>query len=77
MKTKEVSQKQLTAITCECGFIVSGSSEEHARANLKQHRKYALHKRQMMMKKEISTRSVSASGAIIIQPKSLEGANQS
>ena len=71
MKTEEVSQKQLTAITCECGFIVSGSSEEHARANLRQHKKYALHKRQMLMKREISDKSVSKSGAVIIIPKSL------
>ena len=38
-------------VTCECGWIVRGTSIIHAEANLKLHKKSKLHKKLMEMKK--------------------------
>jgi hypothetical protein len=39
-------------IRCECGFIVKGKSENHAKSNMKTHKKSRLHKRLIKTKKE-------------------------
>ena len=37
----------MVQIICECGIVIAGTSEKHARANLKQHKKTKEHKLQL------------------------------
>ena len=48
MKTKTIKQKRnKTNVVCECGIKVFGNSDINAVANLKQHMKSKLHKKQL------------------------------
>jgi len=49
LKRKE---KIPVCITCECGAMVFGSSQDHANANLKLHKKSKKHKMIMEFKKK-------------------------
>ena len=66
----QISLRQKTAIKCECGFMITGNSEAHAKTGLKQHRKSALHKRLIELNNNISNGSVKdISGSHLIKLK--------
>lgn len=66
MKNKEAKTlKQRTAIKCNCGYIVTGNSEDNARANLKLHLKSNKHKRLVSMNQDYS------SGALVVSADNL------
>jgi len=44
-------KKDRTEVRCECGYVIKGSSINHAEANLKIHKQSKLHKKLMEMKK--------------------------
>ncbi|KKN12895.1 hypothetical protein LCGC14_1011910 [marine sediment metagenome] len=46
-------EKNKPNVVCECGFTVTGNSQLHAEANLKNHKKSKLHKKLMMVKEKI------------------------
>lgn len=65
-KQKEANGKQKIGIECECGFIVSGSSEKHAKACLKEHKRSETHRRLLAQKQDVG------SGAIVVKPQKEE-----
>lgn len=72
MKTQKESDraKKKISIKCECGFIVSGNSEDNAKANLKLHRKSKYHKKQIALENDISNGTITdISGANLTENK--------
>ncbi len=43
----------IVKLICECGMLVKGTSEEHAKGNLRNHKKSAKHKELMEEKKSV------------------------